>query len=266
LAGGNFYWVAQTGGSAKGHNVKGVPGIITDANLDAAPGDAFGGGCANSCHLSLFTPVLTGTELNTGCEGCHLAPKHHAPQQATGTPALEANGYFRFLSGHMSGDGRGVEGIEDADWQYTEGAGDHNEYLGKAGTHTEVGGVGGFTNILENTMTAYCTGCHGNFHTQVDGNANWIRHPSDAILPTTGEYTQYTTYDPIAPVARPDLSGGVSSTVTPGTDMVMCLSCHRAHGSPYNDMVRWDYEVGTVAGGGGASDGTGCFVCHTEKD
>ena len=117
------------------------------------------------------------------------------------------------------------------------------------------------------TMTAYCTGCHGNFHTQVDVNANWIRHPSDAILPTTGEYAAYTTYDPIAPVARPSLTTiGTAETVVPGTDMVMCLSCHRAHGSPYDDMLRWNYDPGTKAGGGGVSDGTGCFVCHTEKD
>ena len=261
LAGGNFYWATQAG--AKGHNVKGIPDMAADVDLASAPGDVFGSGCANSCHISLFTPQLSGNPLNTGCEGCHLATKHHAPQQATGTPALEANGYFRFLSGHMGGAGRGVEGIEDADWQLETSLNNHNEYLGKVGTHTFAGGFG---NLGENTMTAYCTGCHGNFHTQVDGNANWIRHPSDAVLPTTGEYAQYTVYDPIAPVARPDLSSysGPDATVTPGTDMVMCLSCHRAHGSPYDDLLRWEYD-GMIAGGGGA-DGTGCFVCHTEKD
>ncbi len=264
LAGGNFFWATLDG--AKGHNVKGIPAMSADVDLTAAPGDVFGLGCATSCHATLFTPIgVGGDPLNTGCEGCHLAPKHHAPQQANqGDPALEANGYFRFLSGHMSGSTYGVEGIEDADWQYTEAAGDHNEYLGATNVHT---GAGGFTNIQENTMTAYCTGCHGNFHWQLDGNANWIRHPSDAVLPTTGEYSLYTVYDPIAPVARPDLTAiAATGTVVPGTDMVMCLSCHRAHGSPYNDMVRWEYETETVAGGGGASDDTGCFVCHTEKD
>ena len=264
LAGGNFYWVRQSGGSAKGHNVMGLPGITgIDANLNEAPGNPYE--CANSCHMSLaveqhavHTPPL---DLGSGCEGCHLEPKHHAPQQEAGKPALEANGYFRFLAGHMSGSGFGVEGIEDPDWQYTVDAGNHNEYRG----HEEyLTSPAGFYN-LNNTMTAYCCGCHGNFHKQLDGNANWIRHPSDAVLPTTGEYTQYTVYDPIAPVARPDLSGysGPSPTVTPGLDLVMCLSCHRAHGSPYDDMLRWEYS-GMVAGGGGSTGG--CFVCHTEKD
>ena len=262
LAGGNFYWVAQgVANNAKGHNVKGVPGIVADS-LTQAPGDAFGLGCTTGCHGTLFTPVDSGVALDTGCQGCHLNPRHHATQQTAGDPALAANGYFRFLSGHMSGDGYGVEGIEDADWQYTNSATDHNEYLGKVATHT---GAGGFTNILGNTMTAYCTGCHGNFHNQADTNADWIRHPSDAVLPTTGEYAAYTAYDPIAPVARPSLTTiGAAETVVPGTDMVMCLSCHRAHGSGYDDLLRWEYS-GMVAGGTGA-DGTGCFVCHTAKD
>jgi len=115
-------------------------------------------------------------------------------------------------------------------------------------------------------MTAYCCGCHGNFHIQ-DDSGLWIRHPSDAFLPGgTTEYAFYTTYSTEAPVARESLAGGVSGTVVPdgATDMVMCLSCHRAHGSPYPDMLRWDYDR-QIAGGGG-DDGTGCFTCHTAKD
>lgn len=46
--------------------------------------------------------------------------------------------------------------------------------------------------------------------------------------------------------------------------MVFCLSCHRAHGSPYPDMLRFDYSE-MQAGGGGAT-GTGCFKCHSAKD
>ena len=164
----------------------------------------------------------------------------------------------------MSGSGFGVEGIEDTDWQYIVDAGNHNEYRGWE-EHLEH--QAGFYN-LNNTMTAYCCGCHGNFHKQLDGNANWIRYPSDAVIPDSGEYSVYKTYNPIAPVARPDLSGysGPSPTVTPGLDLVMCLSCHRAHGSPYDDMLRWEYD-GMIAGGGtGCATGTGCFVCHTEKD
>lgn len=253
LAGGNFFWGIADG--AKSHNVKGIPNMLADTELDEAPGRV--GGCANSCHDSLFD-----VDEATGCEGCHLEPAHHAPQQVQTAVAGEANGYFRFLSGHHSGDGHGVEGIEDVDWQYTAAAGDHNEYLGYEGTHNA--GNGGMS-TLGNTMTGYCTGCHGNFHLQNDGDANWIRHPSDAVIPTGGEYADINSeYNPNVPVARPNLTGiADTAAVVVGTDMVMCLSCHRAHGSPYDDMLRWDYQV--MDAGNGDAD-TGCFVCHTAKD
>jgi len=253
LAGGNFYWVAQDGGSAKGHNVKGVPGIIADAVLTAAPGDTMGTGCTTSCHYTLFTPDASGiggpAALATGCQGCHVAPKHHATQQADGAPALEANGYFRFLSSHMVST-NGVHGIEDDDWQYETTASNHNEYLGNASS-------------ANNTMTGYCIGCHGNFHNQLF-DTEWIRHPSDAVLPSSGEYVAYTTYDPIAPVARPNLTSIANpGLVANNSDMVMCLSCHRAHGSPYDDLLRWDY--GNMVAGDTTKSG-GCFICHTAKN
>ena len=260
LAGGNFKWVVTD--DATGHNVKGIPGMTADTTLTHAPGDSFGLGCTTGCHATLFAPVDGGVALNTGCEGCHLDPKHHATQQPAGAPAVAANGYFRFLSGHMGGTGSGVEGIEDGNWEYTNSATVHNEYLGLVNENSS----GGFFGIGGNTMTAYCTGCHGNFHTQLDSNDEWIRHPSDAVLPNTGEYTDYTTYNPNVPVARPDLTA-IANTglVANNSDMVMCLSCHRAHGSPYDDMLRWDYS-NMVAGAGGAFSGTGCFQCHSEKD
>jgi len=250
LAGGNFYWATQD--DAKGHNVSGIPAMAADGILNnKAPGS--GQLCDNtSCHGTLYEAVDPSEtyQVNTGCEGCHLEPKHHAPQQAAGTAALAANGYFRFLKGHVDGDG--VHGIEDSGWEFAPTPTAHNEYLGSTDA------------TPANTMTGYCIGCHGNFHVQQDANANWIRHPSDAVIPATGEYAAYTAYDPNVPVARPSLSG-VSGTVTPGTDMVMCLSCHRAHGSPNDDMLRWSY-TGMVAGGGAGADGTGCFTCHSEKD
>ncbi|MBA1340609.1 MAG: hypothetical protein C5S40_00525 [ANME-2 cluster archaeon] len=82
------------------------------------------------------------------------------------------------------------------------------------------------------------------------------------------------TYDPNVPVARPagagfDWGGNPSSVVTLGTDMVMCLSCHVAHGSQYPDMLRWDMEdmiVGTRPPEEEVGDGKGCFKCHTDKN
>lgn len=265
LAGGNFYWVAQGGGDAKGHNVLGI--ADRDVELSGgAPGNPYS--CSNSCHISLaHEHAVEG--LGSGCGGCHLRPAHHAIDSDTvvGLEQADDDGYYRFLSGHMSGNNHGVAGIEDSDWQYTKSAADHNEYLGWEG-HLQY--RAGFYN-LGHTMTAFCCGCHGDFHEEQDSGSNWIRHPSDAVIPDSGEYAGAFgaegggtgTYDPLVPVARPSLSGwtepGSSVTLGTGGDMVMCLSCHRAHGSPYYKIMRWDYK-------NWPGEGTnGCGVCHTSK-
>ena len=252
LAGGSFYWVRESGGNddAKGHNVfLGEP----DDDLSEAPGKHTGCG-GDSCHANLSVVQSMVGGVGSHCEGCHMVPAHHTPSVGTVTAAP----WYRWLSGHMAGAGKGVSGIEDADWQYTKSATDHNEYLGISGTKTGTGGLA----ALGNTMSGYCTGCHGNFHIEQDGSSNWTRHPSDAVIPDSGEYASAFggTYDPDVPVARVSLAGGVTGVVTAGSDMVMCLSCHRAHGTPYEDMLRWDYQ-----NAGYATANAGCVKCHTEK-
>ncbi|MCK5509615.1 MAG: cytochrome c3 family protein [Desulfobacterales bacterium] len=263
LAGGNFWWVAQ-GDDNKGHNVAGI--TSKKDSLDEAPGSNSGcGGCHSSLVIEL-SDFLQGHGLREGCCGCHLTPKHHA-NDGTGTKLVNSaeQGWYRFLSGHETGAGMGVVGIEDKKWNYDAiNRSSHNEYLGNVKS-----GGSGFGNGLGYTTTAFCTGCHGEFHTdQNNENGQWIRHPSDFKIPDSGEYTDAFggEYDPYVPVARTSLAGGVSSEVTPGSDMVMCLSCHVAHGSPYPDMLRWDYDDMIAGTTNPAVQGTGCFKCHTEKD
>ncbi len=256
LAAGNFYWVTQD--DTFGHNI-----FSDDVNLDTAPGKSTG--CSgNACHENLDQAYVGGGTLNgkSACLGCHMVSDsvtswHHAKDP---DPLVNSStqGWYRFLGGHMSGEGLGVSGIEDDDWEHEPSSSVHNEYLGQEGDKT---GAGGFA-AAGNTVSAFCTGCHGNFHIQdttTAGSSPWLRHPSDAPLPSSGEFSDYVTYDPLIPVARPALSG-VSSTVTPGSDMVMCLSCHRAHASPYYKMLRWDYRSTTLA-----TALAGCGICHTRK-
>ncbi len=285
LAAGNFYWVTSDVGIApnlphdtKGHNIF-ATNQENNLNPVKAPGDTgVGSPCSSSsCHNNLDTTVSgTDNDLNgrQGCTKCHLFTGtdgyakwsgYHHTNDGTGTKYVDsqAKGWYRFLSGHYFGKNNGVAGIEDEDWQFNPTANDHNEYLGISGDKIS---YGGFANIGGNSMTAYCTGCHGGFHAQDSttvGASPWLRHPSDQILPTLGEYTAYTTYNPLVPVSRPsgfNWAGGPSSTVS-GTngDMVMCLSCHRAHASPYFKMMRWDYK------GWPTSVTNGCNVCHTTK-
>ena len=285
LAGGNFYWVAHAAVNpdAKGHNVLGIAG--QDGSLSKAPGypTDFAICATNSCHQSLAVEQTTESDFGSGCQGCHLRPAHHADDSSVvvGSEPADPDGFYRFLSGHKSGRTPpkpdppgslplGVSGIEDDDWQATKDKDDHNEYLGWEG---ELEWEASLTN-LGHTMTGFCCGCHGEFHKEhpEDGN-EWIRHPSDAGIPATGEY-QYAfgsagggatgIYDPLVPVARATLTS-VTATVTIGgtsPDMVMCLSCHVPHGSENDDLLRWDYNGGCEAGGTGDC---GCFVCHTQK-
>jgi len=250
LAGGNFWWVKERlgGDDTKGHNVFLGEG---DDNWNVAPGGVVT--CYNSCHIK--DALGKGLLDDYGCEGCHLNVMHHADDSNTVVGGdwypgyADPDGYYRFLSGHMSGSTHGVCGIEDEDWEATSDATDHNEYLGWVGDHAY---AAGFYN-LGHTMTAFCCGCHGNYHIQ---NPPSTRHPADLEISIAGAFGGggAGTYDPDVPVARRPSFSAVSDSVTLGTDMVMCLSCHRPHGSPYPNMLRWEMNDTT---------GKACSKCHT---
>ncbi|MDQ7837494.1 MAG: cytochrome c3 family protein [Thermodesulfobacteriota bacterium] len=271
LAGGNFYWVVSKG-QAYGHNVLTIPGITNDTNLTEAPGSPTGGGGACAiCHDRI-----------AACTSCHY-PYHHGEdaQPVVGSDVQNAGNnikavYYRFLANgsdqHGSG---GVMGIEDSDWERTKNESDHNTYAGGGIPASKSSGL----MQDDGSMSNWCAGCHTGFHNADDtGTASpWLRHPNNYALPsdTNKEYRLYNTpdgstigpYNCEAPVARPDILtyAGDQSLVRPGTDQVMCLSCHKPHGSPYKDILRWDYD-GMIAGTTGPTKGTGCFICHTSKD
>ncbi len=264
LAGGNFYWVAQ-GDDTKGHNVYGIS--AADSNLVEAPGWSV---FCNDCHGSLATEA-------SGCRGCHVA-KHHSDDSSTVVDS-SGGGYrylgdvmyrdFGYTGGFMVYSGNTVHGIEEEDWEQNPSSTNHNGYMGTDVVYDNAGNGPFLTNY---SVGQFCSGCHGNFHhamnsaQEVDNSVSgaWIRHPSDVIIPDEREYQSYTVYNPLAPVAKPSLAGMENSPgVVPGTDLVTCVSCHRPHGSPYPDMLRWDYD--TCVASSGDSD-CGCFVCHTTKD
>jgi predicted CXXCH cytochrome family protein len=252
LAGGNFYSVSQ-GNDAHGHNVYGISD--TDSALTMAPGNTQ---CfAGTCHFTLADPP-SGTNFGTGgCQGCHYVVSHHD----------DVDSGYRYLKGHNVGT-NWVLGAEDPDWEYDPDVA-HNGYKGAI-----ISAVGEPQSLSEiQTISSFCGGCHNNFHKQGasgtgDGNP-WIRHPTDIALP--GGATEFAGYDPtttgdydaLAPVAWTDPADQTDRD----TAVVMCLSCHRPHGSLYDDILRWDYMTDCFAGGnGGTPANCGCFVCHTWKD
>lgn len=282
LAGGTFYWVDVKDADAKGHNVVGV------ASMDAALGydppgfnASFTGNGQLNGGNAVWNTQLTCAGTN-GCHGDHAATDdftairggHHSGSDGLATGADVANSY-RFL--------KGIKGIEDSDWEYQPDATNHNQYYGDARTADTADDT--------QTISYLCAECHGDFHSgtgQKDGvelgadvgatfGAAWLRHPTDLdmnALSDTSEYASYNgagnEYSPIAPVASDTLTA-VKTVVlqAPGDAIVTCLSCHRAHGSAYDDLLRWEYNDNGVEHQMSAANGAGnvgCFICHTTKD
>ncbi len=297
LAGGDFYWVvnAATNPDRKGHNVENV--ITEDAVLASNP-PGWDQTATTGLTFDGKTLQLTGGAgwagerlTCAGTFGCHgtrdardlggLQGAHHNNLNLTATEANAVNttdvgSSFRFLAD--------IYGLEDANWNWNENTGtQHNEYFGANSTASRNYDAGATTYTNKNTVSFLCAECHGNFHSKVADDAAyaygdpWRRHPTDIVLPDSSpdtEYELYNTTDGLtigsysveAPVARGAVPSSASNTVNIDTSstgaIVMCLSCHRAHGSDEDDLLRWDY---TTMIAGGANTG-GCFTCHTEKN
>lgn len=269
LAGGNFAYILGAKGSGasdtKGHNV------IDLGNIDDVLTDAPG---------RFHSPMAKNTELtcagNNGCHGSRsfnasgsglnsLKGAHHQNVDGRCDIADQNHNSYRFL--------RGVKGFENNGtykWQ-NYNADNHNEYYGDSipmsGDMCSNCHIPPVMTVApaNKTISGFCATCHGNYHLLAgiggDINAPFTRHPTDVVLPASGEYAAYTTYSPQTPVGRRAVPSSMGNTVTPGTDVVTCLSCHAAHGTDYADILKWDYSA-MVAGGGGAG---GCFTCHTQK-
>jgi hypothetical protein len=264
LAGGNFAYITGYKGSgasdARGHNI--VQLNRPDDTLSTPPGDQHATGITN---FNLTCAGKYGCHGDRTVDGDYGAINgaHHANDSMVDGETGGAS--FRFLNG--------VKGVENNGpaypWQdYNQNH--HNEYKGSTSP-----GISGPTSPAGNTISGLCAECHGYYHgisqdeTGEYGHTPWRRHPTDVVLEgtthsgtkTLGEYVFYQTYDVVAPVARPeDNYTGLPDEVRPGTDIVMCLSCHGAHATNYFKLMRWDYR-------GWPGDGVnGCAVCHTSKD
>ena len=216
-------------------------------------------------------PGLYASVLEEACEACHAHANSHTLSKAglntvpivrTGQePDIAlAGGNFYYSSGGLHLEKAGgsctschrdvrhhatspgyrflgpdIEGIGDPQYEHGDG---HNIY--KSGDQ-------------------YCSACHANFCGAKNQKAEgaWIRHPTNTPLPMEGQYKGYV-YRKDIPVGYPDPLGPDRSTAR-----VMCISCHRPHGTPYANLLRWNYRAM------GARDGkndNGCFACHRQED
>ncbi|RJQ43517.1 MAG: hypothetical protein C4538_12115 [Nitrospiraceae bacterium] len=282
LAGGNFAYVLGTKGSGasdnKGHNV------IDLGNLDNTLTGALAGPPGYHAPVSNF-----GSTLNcAGARGCHgirsssggVKGAHHKNTSGKIDVADQTYNSYRFLYSVMGYENDGQVSASTK-WQNFD-ASNHNEYFGATAPvvyngdctglcHVAPIGSGGIK-VSNNTMSGFCGTCHRAFHVinQLDNSQGigddttspFLRHPTDVILPNSGEYASYTAYNITIPVARTTVPSSMSSTVTPGSGTaVMCLSCHAAHATDNDDMMRWNYRSSTLS-----AAISGCNVCHTSRN
>lgn len=123
-------------------------------------------------------------------------------------------------------------------------------------------------------ISALCANCHGQFHSLVytdsngDGTGNWVRHPTDVVVPSDWSYNAATDAALNAnPLAFKDgatvSTANMNGYTNDGTDgCVACISCHRAHGSAYDDILRFSY---TGQNAGSTTVTMGCLGCHSKQ-
>jgi hypothetical protein len=272
LAGGNFAYI--TGAKSRitadqnsaGHNVIDLGATYNETILTVPPGVFHPTGVKNTELTCAGIKGCHGLRLFGGASGLQsLKGAHHQNLDGKCNNPTSTFNSYRFLWG--------IKGFENTidKWQNKD-ANSHNEYFGAitpvSGGCTDCHTIHPDMIIFPSnqTISGFCGTCHGSFHFLYgiggDKYSPFTRHPTDVILPSSGEYTAYTTYSVEAPVARTTVPDAPSNVVQPGTDVVMCLSCHAAHATPYADILRWNYE-GMVAGGSGSG---GCFTCHTQKN
>ncbi len=243
-AGGSFDTGTTT--DANVHNVSELNTLLDAVGADGDLSNTPPGGTvltsqlkcagANGCHGD-----HTGATSDAGIKGFHH-----------GTHALSST--YRFLvytTDIASGTGQNtIGGTGSTDWE--EGGADatnHNLYKSGVGT---------------DTISKFCAVCHGLFH----GNANtfngsdWIRHPTEEEVSDLGSVASITVDYDENPFAFTSFSGMSTTTATnynATNGQVMCLSCHRAHGSDQADLLRFNY-ANQIAGTTGTT--TGCLACH----
>ena len=116
------------------------------------------------------------------------------------------------------------------------------------------------------TISEFCGKCHGDFHglantdSEGDGSGQWIRHPTENQVPLTWALGN-SAYTPDGDDYKNNPPGYDNATYDITAKRVTCLSCHRAHGTANDDLLRWAYSTQQA----GTTNDYGCLGCHNEQ-
>jgi len=234
---GHDITAADFGYSGRSNNPAGAPGGSFPTNQLAC----------NSCHdpHGQFRRLSDGTIAKTGAPIIGSGSYSTSAEPAAG----QAVGVYRLLAGAgYTKDGVTFTGVPAA-----KAPSSYNQT--EASTQTRVA-YGVATTGGHASWGNWCGTCHPGMHS----SGNYV-HPIDQNI-SGGTITNYNTYvksgdmtgsaatafSSLVPFASgtsdyATLATNVSSTAGPtGGDQVTCLSCHRAHASGFEYMLRWEQE------------------------
>ena len=252
---GNFTWLLEDNlndaaggaaapirGQAAGHSIASpARGTNADTRWDHAPGGTF-------------------PSALLGCTSCHDPHGTDSFRMLNGAGPVQ-NGATTFLYPAPV-----AEGLDITNAGATESRTQHTAY--------------------RSGMTQWCANCHGFYHDEGSGAA--FEHPVDGNLDgdVRERYNRYegdvspgTGSSAMAYIPQVPFEGSTTSvTGTNGptsSDRIMCLTCHRVHGSSAPASGRWDFRVyrladdGVVSGSSplpspypGVGQGQLCKKCH----
>jgi len=237
LAGGGFN---TAGAPATQHNVTEFTFSTPETVLqNTTPGD----------NLPAAGPTGSAQLTCAGANGCHGT--HDA-----GQTAMQGIATFHHESGTITGAYRFLT--------ISDGVSTNAAVSGETSADREQGGATATNHNVYSAdattgISSLCGMCHGTFHDDTGSAGAWIRHPTDQAIPSAWSANVDYNNNPFGFANLADADPGAAYTSANAS--VVCVSCHRAHGTANADILRFDYAT-QVAGGGNS---VGCLGCHTAQ-
>lgn len=264
---------SSSAGERHGHNiVAGDYGLVADGTLTSAPGGTYAAGQlgCTSCHDPHGKTRLhsDGSQTNNNTIGVLDEPIVESGSYGAEPTVGSAVGVYRLLggNGYAPKSYAAVPFTAGAPIAVVPGGGSSSAYNRTEGTSdTRVAYGSG--------MSEWCANCHGDIHNNDTGAANTaLIHPAGNGATLTADvlanynayvasgnltgtvadsYSSLVPYEQGTTATRADLLAATATTTgAAATANVMCLSCHRAHASGFDNMTRWSNADAFITEGG----------------
>lgn len=272
----DYTWISRPGaapsiskGERHGHNITAANyGYQADTTFTAAPGGSDDYGVsnypANKLHCSSCHDPHGKYRLNAdnGTFTTSGKPIYDTSSYGALPTATEAVGSYRLLAGknYQPKSLTGSFAFASAP-PIAVAPADYNRVETDNGSGQTIVAYG-------KNMSLWCANCHAQMHSSL----GTVVHPADVALNTTGgtinNYNSYvksgnltgtasSSYWTLVPTQRDNYNSintlktdymTASKGATNGIDRVMCLSCHRAHASGFDSMMRFGTGTTFVTG------------------